>query len=117
MTIEGVDVGSRLKPASIAPEHWTATGVSMAGVATVQNYGVTFHPIVCNFLIAAATLSSLRAALDAVKRGGNATVVPDSGDDLGAGIETTTELVFDNYSASFVGGDLWAVQVTFNYYS
>jgi hypothetical protein len=117
MTIEAVDVGPRLVPASVHPEDWTSTGVSMAGIATRQDFGITKTDVQVNLMLTAATLSSLQAALGAVRRGGYATVVPDSGDDLGIGATSSVELVYMDQTANFVGGTYWAVSLLFTFYA
>lgn len=89
----------------------------MAGVATRVDFGITKNDVQVALQVTASTLSSLRSALNAVRRGGNATVVPDSGDDLGIGISSSTELLFMDFSAEFIGGEYWAVSILFHYYT
>lgn len=117
MTIEGVNVGARVLPATIKPEYWTSTGISMAGVPTRVDFGITKNDVAVSLQVTATTLASLRSALNAIRRGGLATVVPDSGDDLGIGISASTELLFMDFSAEFIGGEYWSVYVLFHYYT
>jgi hypothetical protein len=119
MTIGGVNVGYRNPPGVKQQTVFVSAGIAASGAVTQNDFGLKQQDIVLHFsLMSETTLDSLRTALDTTaKPFGAVTVVPDSGDDLGAGITTSTSLIYVSpIRAQFVAPGKYAVDLMFRRY-
>ena len=119
MTIGGVSCGARNTPAVDTPTKWVSAGISMNADVTRTDFGKKAQDIPVHFsLMTQTTKDSLKTALmDTAGPYGTVSVTPDTNDDLGIGASGAVNLIFLTFSAQYVAGDRWAVDVLFRKYT
>lgn len=122
MTIGGVSVGTRARPATITPSRVVSVGYSMAGTVQQYDFNKTNQLVPLNLpFVSDANRTLLQLALEETsKPGGVVSVTPDSGDNLGCsgvtgGSPSDFFYVPNSFRATIVKPGYWAIDLTLRY--